>query len=242
MKADIAALQRRVGVKDDGVFGPATLAAINAALDGVGPAKPASGEWRKRLQARLGVAQDGVLGPGTYRALFRATAAAGVPDERVSALARGAARYLPEYGIDASPSRMVEFFGECGHETGGWQWLKEVWGPTDAQRRYEGRADLGNTQTGDGKRFLGRGLIQLTGRANYARAAADTGMPLTATPELLEQPDHAVLAACLYWKWRGLNALADTGQSLSITKAINGGTNGLDDRNKRKARMRELVA
>lgn len=234
-------LQRRVGVDADGAYGPATHRAVMAAL---GPEKeaPAVGNWRERLQSRLGVTPDGKLGSQTYAALFRATGAPTVPPERITALAAGAARYLPEYGIDGSPQRLVEFFAECGHETGGWQWLREMWGPTEAQSRYEGRADLGNTQAGDGKRFLGRGLIQLTGRANYQRAAEETGLPLIRQPELLERPAEAVLAACLYWKWRGLNALADSGQSETITRRINGGVNGLADRNARKAKLRGLVA
>ena len=241
MSALIRELQARVGVTADGIYGPATHRAVMAAL---GPAQaPApTGDWRKRLQAKLGVTPDGKLGPATYAALFRFTGAPTVPGERITALAQGAATYLPQYGIDGSPQRLIEFFAECGHETGGWQWLREMWGPTAAPRGYEGRADLGNTQPGDGKRFLGRGLIQLTGRANYQRAAEETGLPLIRQPELLERPTEAVLAACLYWKWRGLNALADTGQSETITRRINGGTNGLADRNARKARLRGLVA
>lgn len=240
MRERIIAIQRRLGVEADGIIGPATLAAIERALASLTPASPRR-DWRERLQIALGVNADGALGPATYRALFRATAAPTVPAERIEALAAGAARYLPSYGIDQAPGRLIEFFAECGHETGGWQWLREMWGPTEAQRGYEGRGDLGNTQPGDGKRFLGRGLIQLTGRANYQRAAEETGLPLIRQPELLERSAEAVLAACLFWKWRGLNALADAGQSDTITRRINGGTNGLDDRRRRKAKLRELI-
>lgn len=239
----VRALQKRVGVTADGAYGPATHAAVMAALDRAAaiPAPPQA-DWRVRMQAKLGVVPDGVIGPSTYAALFRFTGGPGVPAARIAALAAGAAKFLPGYGIDVASARLVEFFGECGHETGGWQWLREIWGPTDAQRRYEGRADLGNTQPGDGQRFLGRGLIQLTGRSNYQRAAEETGLPLIRQPELLEQPENAVLAACLFWKWRGLNNLADTGQSETISRRINGGRTGIEDRNRRKAALRVLVS
>jgi putative chitinase len=200
-------------------------------------ARLAAGGWRRTMQARLGVAADGIFGLITYRALFLHMAAA---DEkarsRVPALAEGAVRHFGAFGIDATPQRLTEFMGECAHETGGWQWMAEI----ASGAAYEGRRDLGNTQPGDGRRFKGRGLIQLTGRANYTRAAQETGLPLLQKPELLEQPDNAVLAACLYWRWRGLNELADAGQSDTITRRINGGINGIEDRRARKARMRRL--
>jgi putative chitinase len=72
------------------------------------------------------------------------------------------------YGID-TPARQAAFLSQIGHESGGLQWVREIWGPTAAQRRYEGRLDLGNVQRGDGKRFMGRGFIQTTGRANYVK-------------------------------------------------------------------------
>lgn len=71
----------------------------------------------------------------------------------------------------------------------------EIWGPTPAQSRYEGRKDLSNTQPGDGKRFMGRGLIQITGRENYRRAGAALGVPLLDKPELLEQVEWATASA-----------------------------------------------
>lgn len=240
MSAAIKELQRRVGVSPDGVIGPATIAAINAALDRALPAAAPTAlpsDWRRRMQARLGVAADGVFGPATFTAIFRYMASA-VQGDRLSALGRGAAHHLPAFGIADSPSRLVEFFGECAHETGGWRWLEEI----ASGAAYEGRRDLGNTQPGDGKRFKGRGLIQLTGRSNYTRAGVETGLPLLTQPAIAADPENAVLAACLYWKWHGLNALADTGQSTTITKLINGGLNGLADRNAQKAKMRKLFA
>lgn len=77
------------------------------------------------------------------------------------------------------------------HETGQFKWLREIWGPTAAQKRYEGRADLGNTVTGDGKRFMGRGYVHITGRANYADWGRRLGLDLLGKPELAERPEIA---------------------------------------------------
>ncbi len=135
-----------------------------------------------------------------------------------------------------TPARLAAFLAQIGHESGRLAYVREIWGPTPAQLRYEGRADLGNTQPGDGKRYMGRGLIQTTGRANYCatRDGLAAWMPdvpdLEAVPALLERPDLAAMSAAWYWHSRKLNALADAGDFLTITKRINGGTNGLADR------------
>lgn len=78
------------------------------------------------------------------------------------------------------------------HETGNFKWLREIWGPTPAQKRYEGRADLGNVQKGDGKKFLGRGFVQITGRRNYVDWSRRLGVDLIKDPQKAEQPDIAV--------------------------------------------------
>lgn len=135
-----------------------------------------------------------------------------------------------------TPARLAAFLAQIGHESGRLVYVREIWGPTPAQQRYEGRADLGNTQPGDGKRYMGRGLIQTTGRANY-RATRDglaAYMPnvpdLEAVPALLERPDLAAMSAAWFWHSRELNTFADLGDFIRITKRINGGTNGLADR------------
>lgn len=78
------------------------------------------------------------------------------------------------------------------HETGKFRWMQEIWGPTAAQKRYEGRSDLGNSKTGDGKRFLGRGFVQITGRRNYTDWSKRLGVDLVANPSLAEKPEYAV--------------------------------------------------
>lgn len=134
-----------------------------------------------------------------------------------------------QYGI-VTPERIRAFLAQVGHESGRLRHTREIWGPTPAQIRYEGRADLGNTQPGDGKRFMGRGLIQITGRANYAQASDALGEDFIAFPALLETPKWASRSAAWYWQSRGLNALADAGDYDRITRRINGGLTGRADR------------
>lgn len=133
--------------------------------------------------------------------------------------------------------RQAAFIAQVGHESGGFKFVREVWGPTPAQSRYEGRRDLGNTQQGDGFRYRGRGLLQVTGRANYARVAARLpGPDFVANPEALELPQWAALSAADYWLDRQLNRYADADDWRGLTKRINGGFNGLADRIKRHER------
>jgi putative chitinase len=136
---------------------------------------------------------------------------------------------MARYEID-TPSRAAIFLPEIAHESGRFRWVKELWGPTEAQKRYEGRKDLGNIRAGDGRRYMGRGLIQITGRANYRAVGVALGIDAEGRPELLEQPRYAALSAAWFWHSRGLNALADAGRFDEITRRINGGQNGREDR------------
>lgn len=141
-------------------------------------------------------------------------------------------RAMADYDI-LGPVRQAAFIAQVAHESGLLRFTREIWGPTPAQVRYEGRKDLGNTQTGDGFRFRGRGLIQLTGRSNYAQFSRVTGVDFVASPEKLEIPTWAAAVAGWFWQTRGLNDYADpeTPQSfVALTQKINGGTNGLEDR------------
>ena len=126
--------------------------------------------------------------------------------------------------------RVAAFIAQVGHESGQLVYVREIWGPTPAQSKYEGRKDLGNTVAGDGFKYRGRGLIQITGRANYAACGEALGLDLIDKPELLELPQHAAMSAAWFWATRGLNTLADQGEFVKITRRINGGTNGLADR------------
>jgi len=136
---------------------------------------------------------------------------------------------MAEFGID-TPERRASFIAQVAHESGQLRLTRELWGPTPAQKGYEGRADLGNVCPGDGFRYRGRGLIQITGRANYAACGAMLGFDVLNNPELLEGPTLASRSAAWFWQKRGLNALADAGDQVEICRRINGGKNGLAER------------
>ena len=163
---------------------------------------------------------------------------------------------LPTYEID-SPQRVAAFIAQCTHESGGFKRLKEnlnykaeslvrvfpkYFPSLDlakqyahkqeqiANRVYGGRMGNGDESSGDGFRYCGRGLIQLTGRNNYTKFAESIGMAVEEVPALLETFEGAVKSACWFWKTNNLNQYADAGDILTMTKRINGGTIGLEDR------------
>jgi predicted chitinase len=143
---------------------------------------------------------------------------------------------MAEFAIEA-PARAAAFVAQLAHESGQFRFMEEIWGPTDAQRRYEPVTTLsqrlGNVETGDGKRFKGRGPIQLTGRANYQRFGDLLDVDLVAEPPRAATPDVAFRVAGLFWSRNGLNELADLATPdafKQITRRINGGTNGLAER------------
>jgi predicted chitinase len=143
---------------------------------------------------------------------------------------------MTEFEISFTTRRAAAFLAQIGHESADLKHWSEKWGPTDAQKRYEGRKDLGNVHTGDGFKFRGRGPIQLTGRANYERYGELLGIDLIADPSLAASPRGGFRIAGLFWREHGLNALADANQFEQITRRINGGTNGADDRSRRYKR------
>lgn len=148
---------------------------------------------------------------------------------------------VPTYLLDSAP-RLAAFLSQVGHESGRLMYVSELWGPTEQQKRYEPGTDLakvlGNTEPGDGSRYRGHGLIQVTGRANHhamtkrlrARLAEMPVPDFEADPKALCMPLWAAMSAGEFWAYKGLNALADTGDVRRVTKRVNGGTNGLADR------------
>jgi len=136
---------------------------------------------------------------------------------------------MATYNID-TPKRQAAFLAQIAHETCRFVFLHELWGPTPRQLTYEGRADLGNNVPGDGYRYRGRGLIQITGRANYAAVTMALDHDFLSNPDDLAQPDWAAMSAAWFWAAHGLNPLADQGLFEAITRGINGGLTGLADR------------
>lgn len=151
------------------------------------------------------------------------------------------------YKILETPKRLAAFLAQIGHESGSLRHSIEVWGPTPAQTRYEGRKDLGNTQPGDGFRYRGRGLIQTTGRYNHRmvrdrlRARGIDCPDFEDDPDQLADPTWAAWSAADYWDWKNCNLLADAGSFEAITVKINGGLNGQADRIERLSRAQPVV-
>lgn len=132
---------------------------------------------------------------------------------------------MDEFQINTS-TREAAFLAQIGHESGQLLYVEEI----ASGAAYEGRADLGNNEPGDGIRFKGRGLIQITGRANYAAVAMALDIDCLDNPQLLCTPVNACRSAAWYWQTHGLNELADAGEFQTITRRINGGLNGEADR------------
>lgn len=138
-----------------------------------------------------------------------------------------------------TPYRIAAFIAQVSHESGAFRYTKEI----ASGEAYEGRNDLGNYQAGDGVRFKGRGLIQITGRNNYIQISEDLGTDFINHPERLEEPSWAAISACWFWDWKELNKICDKREDWSVvikgkvydkfmylTRRINGGLNGYPDR------------
>jgi putative chitinase len=143
---------------------------------------------------------------------------------------------MPYYKIN-TPLRRAHFLAQLAHESGELRYSEDI----ASGIAYENRADLGNTERGDGQHFKGRGLIQLTGRANYQAYSDARGKDFTLIETsvfLASNPYSAVDASCWFWDDHDLNVIADNDDILKITRKINGGTNGLDDRKAKLARAK----
>jgi putative chitinase len=188
----------------------------------------------KKLQAAVGAQMDGQAGVGTFTALF---VKMGAKPDRAAELAVCAAVHFPAYGVMDSALRFAHFLAQLAHESGNFVYMEEI----ASGAAYEGRASLGNVQPGDGKRFKGRGPIQITGRGNYRRFGRAIGIDVERHPELAAYPSIGLRLGLEYWRAHGLNALADADNILAITEAINGGENGLADRKLKLAQIEALL-
>ena len=147
----------------------------------------------------------------------------------VESLTSGFVAAVTPYGILNSPRRLCHFLAQSAHESAGFRTLEEYGGAT-YWSRYEGRADLGNIQAGDGVLYHGRGIFQLTGRANYRAMGGKISVALEDDPQLAAEGDVSLRTACEYWKARRLETFADRNDIAEVTRRINGGSNGLAER------------
>lgn len=145
-------------------------------------------------------------------------------------------KYAKEFGID-SPQRWAHYLAQIAHESLELRYSEEI----ASGKAYEGRKDLGNIYKGDGVRFKGRGLIQLTGRTNYTAYKAFCGFDVVSQPELLCKPVGAIRSSMWFWHKKKLNEYADKDDFATITRRINGGTNGWDDRKKYLTRAQKVL-
>jgi putative chitinase len=210
---------------EDGSIGPNTLAAIETLQRTVlGMAQPdrridPGGSTLARLCAGLA--------PGLNAAKLKGIMV-NATDANIDKYAAALFAKMPARDI-STPLRQAHFLAQVGHESGELRYGEEI-ASGDA---YENRRDLGNTQPGDGRRFKGRGLMQLTGRANYDKYGQAIGKDLLTNEQwkqVADDPNLAVDVACWYWETHNLNQYADQDDITTITRRINGGLNGLEDR------------
>lgn len=209
---------------------------------------------------------DGQPGPRTWTALF-ACAAGRQPDATLTAIGGAGAAWLTEDAIGQTPQRLAEFIAQTAHETGSYQAFEEGFGysvdalmatwparfPTRASAtKVFGRPKLvaeavygsrmGNTHLGDGYRYRGRGMLQLTGRANYAFYGPLVELPLVDDPDLAADPADSLVIAREFWRREAVNGFVDRGDFAGARHATNGGAIGLADVAARRARLLAIVA
>lgn len=160
---------------------------------------------------------------------------------RVDTFLNALNKYMPAYGID-TPARVAAFLAQIALESGELRYVKEI-ASGEAYDTGTLATRLGNTPAadGDGQRYKGRGLIQITGLSNYKLLSDAIGEDLVAAPEKLETPDLAVQSACWFWSTRNLSALADKGDFQTITRKINGGLNHYTERCVYWGRAKEVL-
>jgi predicted chitinase len=167
-----------------------------------------------------------------------------LPEQEIIDLIKACNEWLPKFNI-TTRNRIIHFFAQCSHESMGFYWLEEQGDNAYFTENYEGRDDLGNTQPGDGARFSGHGLIQVTGRSNHTNVAKKTGIDCVNNPKLLAQYPGALAGSLVWWQDNDMNTLCDGGLDdanvTAVTKRINGGTNGLNDRLNRTDTLKLII-
>ncbi|GAB7079318.1 glycoside hydrolase family 19 protein [Megalodesulfovibrio paquesii] len=216
------------GLIADGVWGPRTEAALRAFQErtpGLGAAEGCLTPGGRTLHALMALLPPPLAQSAHLRLVF-----VHARDADLQTLGPAVLACMRARNID-SPLRQAHFLAQVGHESAELRHREEL----ASGREYEGRLQLGNTERGDGPRFKGRGLIQLTGRANYAAYGRSLGRErdLLEQPECVaREPELCVDVAGWFWETRGLNALADADDLARVTRRINGGLHGLEDRSR----------
>jgi putative chitinase len=220
---DVKKIQRLLGLKDDGNFGDKTEIAV------------------KKWQKENGLKDDGIVGDTTWDKMFPklvivnkididnsdlnlSKLKGAIPDNVLAQIPETAKRYNITTIL-----RLAHFLAQCAHESGNFKWVVEF----ASGKAYEGRKDLGNTEPGDGVKFKGRGYIQLTGRANYTKFSAFCGEDCVTNPDLVATK-YPMMSASYFFNNVKLWPICDKGSDVAtitaVTRKVNGGTNGLDDR------------
>lgn len=162
----------------------------------------------------------------------------GVRTSRAEEFAKPLTLAMQEFGI-VTPLEQAAFLANGLHETMMLRYLREIWGPTVAQKKYDNRTEKGNTNPGDGYRYRGGGFIHLTWCCNYETTGKAIGVDLKSNPERVAEPTIASRSAGHFWKSRGLHAVLAAGGFVAVVKSINGGTNGLAERERLFAALKK---
>ncbi len=223
-------------------------------------------DW-KAVQGRLGLAADGIPGQNTYAALLALVAAPAVKADVIDELARACIVHLPAYDI-TTPARAANLIAQCANETGGFTTFVEnlnyradrlvaIWPrhftpalaracagkPVEiASRAYGGRMGNADWPSTDGFDFRGRGMLQLTGRDNYAAADKRLGIGLAYHPDMAAQPAISLLIACDFWRAGKVNDAIDRGDLREARRITNGGAIGLDHVLELHAKLMKVLA
>ncbi len=230
---DVRLLQEKLGLKSDGNFGPNTEKSVK--------------EWQKKN----GLTSDGVVGNNTWNKLFeniKTVISNGdlkleklkgvIPDNVIKQIPDTAAKFNITTNL-----RLAHFLSQCAHESGNFKYTKEL-GDDAYFKKYEGRKTLGNTQPGDGIKFKGRGFIQLTGRVNYEKFSKFCGEDCVTNPDLVSTK-YPMMSAAYFFDKNKLWSICDGGSDDEtvklLTKRINGGYNGLEDRQKKFDKFWDLL-
>lgn len=188
----------------------------------------------KSLQKAVGVKDDGEIGAATLTALYRKLGANAI---NADLLGKASNVFLRKYGILDNHLILAHFLAQAAKETGGFKLFVEI----ASGKAYEGREDLGNTVPGYGIKYKGHGIFQLTGYDNYVRYSKYIGLDLVKNPTRAAEPDLSVYIACEFWERKELSELALKDDIIGITKKVNGGDNGLDERKLYLSRIKEWM-